>query len=127
MTKAEINKVLKSIGFGFVKMQVNMYQDKTHPSKTKGLRGGSIGPMTMTDQYMNHNRSAINETRTALTNVGGKVESSYHDLSISFPSKKGKLVYNFDLQLFRTYAHNEYDPSYQTYWLKVNSEEISER
>ena len=45
MTKAEINKVLKSIGFGFVKMQVNMYRDKTHSSKTKGLRGGSIGPL----------------------------------------------------------------------------------
>ena len=127
MTKTEINKVLKSIGFGFVKMHVNMYQDKTHPDKVKGLRGGSIGPMTMTDAHINHNQSAINETKTALTNIGGKVESSYHDLSISFPSKKGKLVYNFDLRLFKKYAGFDYDPSYQTYWLTVNSEEISER
>jgi hypothetical protein len=124
MTKTEINKVLKNIGFGFVKMQVNTYQDKTHPSKTKGLRGGSIGPMTATDAYMNHNQSAINETKTALTNIGGKVESSYNDLSISFPSKKGKLVYNFNLNLFKTYAGFDLDPSYKTYWLTVNSEEI---
>lgn len=127
MTKTEINKALKNIGFGFVKMQVNTYQDKTHPSKTKGLRGGSIGPMTVTNAHENHNQSVINKTKIALTNIGGKVESSYHDLSISFPSKRGKLVYNFDLQLFKKYAGFDLDPSYKTYWLTVNSEEISER
>ena len=123
MTKTEINKALKGIGFGFVKMSVNAYQVKTHPSKMKGLRGGSIGPMTMTDQYMNHNQTAINEIKTGLTNIGGRVEKSYNDISISFPSKKGKLIYHFNLSLFKTYAGFDYDPSYQTYWLVLDKTE----
>ena len=123
MTKTEINKALKEIGFGFVKMRKDMYTDKTHPSKLKGLRGGSVGPMTSTNAHMNHNQNAINETKTALINIGGSVEKSYCDLSISFPSKKGKLIYHFNLNLFKTYAGFDYDPSYQTYWLVLDKTE----
>jgi len=120
MTKREINNALKEIGFGFIKMRVNMYQDKTHPSKMKGLRGGSIGPMTMTDAYMKHNNDAIDETRNKLESIGGTVEQGSYDLSVSFPNGKGKIMYNFYLTLYPTYAGNEYDRGYQTYWLELS-------
>ena len=120
MTKREINNALKEIGFGFIKMRVNMYQDKTHPRKMKGLRGGSIGPMTMTDAYMKHNNDAIDETRNKLESIGGTVEQGSYDLSVSFPTSKGKITYNFYLTLYPTYAGNEYDRGYQTYWLELS-------
>lgn len=120
MTKTEINKALKGIGFGFVKMRKDMYHEKTHPSKMKGLRAGSIGPMTMTDAYMKHNNDAIDETKKALTSIGGTVEQSSYDLTVSFQTKKGKLIYNFYLTLYPTYAGNEYDRGYQTYWLELS-------
>jgi hypothetical protein len=120
MTKREINNALKEIGFGFIKMRVNMYQDKTHPRKMKGLRGGSIGPMTMTDAYMKHNNDAIDETRNKLESIGGVVEQGSYDLSVSFPNGKGKIMYNFYLTLYPTYAGNEYDRGYQTYWLELS-------
>jgi len=120
MTKREINNALKEIGFGFIKMRVNMYQDKTHPRKMKGLRGGSIGPMTMTDAYMKHNNDAIDETRNKLESIGGTVEQGSYDLSVSFPNGKGKIMYNFYLTLYPTYAGNEYDRGYQTYWLELS-------
>ena len=93
MTKTEINKALKEIGFGFVKMRVNSYQDKTHPSKMKGLRGGSIGPMTMTDAHHTHNINVIDKVKNTLKNIGGTVEKSSYDVTVSFPSNKGKITY----------------------------------
>jgi hypothetical protein len=120
MTKTEINKALKEIGFGFIKMRVNSYQDKTHPSKMKGLRGGSIGPMTVTDAHHTHNTNVIDNVKNTLQNIGGSVEKGSYDLTVSFPSNRGKLVYNFYLTLYPTYSHNEYDKSYQTYWLELS-------
>ena len=86
----------------------------------KGLRGGSIGPMTMTDAYMKHNNDAIDETRNKLESIGGTVEQGSYDLSVSFPNGKGKIMYNFYLTLYPTYAGNEYDRGYQTYWLELS-------
>ena len=120
MTKREINKTLKEIGFGFIKMRVNSYQDKTHPDRFKGLRGGSIGPMTVTNAHHTHNTNVIDKVKSTLKNIGGTVEKGSYDLSVSFPTNKGRLVYNFYLTLYPTYAGNEYDSGYQTYWLELS-------
>jgi len=123
ISKADINKTLKSIGFGFVKMQKDSYHDVTHRSKQQGKRGGSIGPMTATSAYARHNSEVVDEVRMALYKLGGRQENTYSTLSMSFPSKKGELVYNFNWQTFLTYAHNDYDPGYKTYWLTYSVEE----
>jgi hypothetical protein len=117
MSKSEINKVLKGLDFGLVKMNINMYKSKTHPSKQQGIRGGSIGPMTATDAHLNHNREALGKVKDKLESIGGRVEETHADLTVTFPSKKGELVYNFSWGLYPTYAGNDYDRSYQTYWL----------
>ena len=117
MTKSEINKALREIGVDFVKMRIDYYHEKTHPLKKKGLRAGSIGPLTVTQAHMEHNRNTIDKVKDTLYRLGGSVERTLSDLTVSFPSKKGKLIYDFNLEMFPTYAHNEYDPGYQTYWL----------
>ena len=117
MSKPEINKVLKGLGFGLIKMKINMYQSKTYPSKQQGIRGGSVGPMTATSAHLNHNREALNKVKDKLESIGGRVEETRADLTVAFPSKKGELVYNFLWSLYPTYAGNDYDPSYKTYWL----------
>jgi hypothetical protein len=124
ISKSDINKALKDLGFGLVKMGVDSYREKTHPSKQQGLRGGSIGPMTATTAYRGHNNEALDRVKRKLVyELGGKEIDTYADLSVAFPSKKGELVYTFIWQLFPTYAGNDYDRGYQSYWLTYRTEE----
>lgn len=124
ISKSDINKALKDLGFGFVKMEKDSYHEVTHRSKQQGLRGGSIGPMTATTAYRGHNDDALRRVKDALVyKLGGKPIESYADLTVAFPSKKGELVYKFIWQLFPTYAHNHYDAGYQNYWLTYSTEE----
>ncbi len=55
-SKSDINKMLKKAGFENVSMVVNSFKDKAYKPLTKGLKGHTIGPMTMTDAHNEQNR-----------------------------------------------------------------------
>ena len=125
MTKQEINAALKDrLGFGFVKMQKNDWQEVTHPSKLKGLMGGSIGPMTATTADRDVNRRVIDKLAAAMYALGAQVKTAeyddYYALKATIDIAGKPVEYSFSWKLFPTYAHNHYDRGYQNYWLVLN-------
>lgn len=118
-TKQDLNKALKAIGLQAPKSRINSFKDVSHRG-FKGIRGGSIGPMTSTNAHWNHNRDTEQKVFNVLATLEGVEYNSNAD-GIYFTLNDGKKVhkYKFSWQLFQTYAHNEYDPSYRTYWLTL--------
>jgi len=125
MTKQEINTALKDkLGFGFVKMQKNDWQEVTHSSKLKGLPGGSIGPMTATTAYRDVNRQVVDKLAAVWYALGAQVKTAgsddYYALRAIITIAGKEVEYTFSWKLFPTYAHNHYDRGYQNYWLVLN-------
>ena len=121
ISKADVKAVLKDLGFGFVKMKLNSFQTKTHSSKQTGVEGGQSGPMTATTQWKHHNQEVLDRVTHELLKIATTVDtnSKSHDLIATFDTGKEIVTYNFDWMEFPTYAHNEYDEGYKTYWLVV--------
>jgi len=120
-SKKDLNIALKAIGLQAPKSRLNMYKEVSHRA-WKGIRGGSIGPMTSTNAHMEHNRKVEQKVIDILRSIPGVEYPSNQD-AMNFSLNDGKKVhkYYFSWHTFRTYAHNEYDPSYQTYWLILNN------
>ena len=118
-TKQDLNNALKAIGLEAPKSRINSFKSKSHRGY-KGIRGGSIGPMTSTNAHSKHNFDVELKVTDVLRTIPG-VEYSTDHTGIQFSLNDGKKVhkYKFSWQLFQTYAHNEYDPSYRTYWLTL--------
>ena len=119
MKKQELNLILKKCGLGFVKGTLNSFETKVLTNfdgkRNKGIKGGSIGPMTMTNAHTNHN---LNIERKVIDSIGTqylKEHSPNNYLSFDINGLKITLIW----KLFPTYAHNHYDASYMTYWLTI--------
>lgn len=135
---SDINKVLKEAGLGFVTMSTGSYsRPKTHSSKSKGIRGGSVGPMTATSAWRGHNEKAEREFYYKLLKAFEKnddVKFSVPDgngfkMYVENPVKGIQTVYSFGWQTFPSnVASMGYDSGYQTYWLTyyINDEVIKE-
>ena len=119
-TKQDLNKALKAIGLQAPKSRINSFKDVSHRG-FKGIRGGSIGPMTATDAYRKHNRDVEQKAIDLLRTMPGIGTIGVSDEGIRFSLNDGKKIHNYRFiwTLFQTYAHNEYDPSYRTYWLTL--------
>lgn len=127
LSKSDINKVLKDAGVGFVKMSTGSYsRPKTHSSKLKGVKGGQIGPMTVTSVWREKNIETERELYNTLSGAFFKYDEvkfnppsgDGFDMFIENPSKGKQLVYRFRWSTFPTYAPSrDLDPSYQSYWL----------
>ena len=129
--KDAIKKIVTDLDLSFVTAELTHYTTKTLLRK-KAIRGGSIGPMTVTDAHVAHMRAAQNKIQTAFRNsytllvtshsiTPAAVDSRVEDLSFTFriSDKIQRTVY-FTWDLYPTYAHNEYDRSYKTYWMVMS-------
>ena len=123
-----INQELKDIELGNVKMEKDHYHKatyKTYENKTvKGIQGGSIGPMTSTDAHQNHNFKIEAKVREILGHLSDKVISEGMFTSYYINLGKKTRIFKFHWSLFPTYAHNEYDLSYQSYWYVLQTNDI---
>ena len=135
ISKAEINAILKNLGLGYVKASQGEfdYRDVVLEPRMKGLRGGSIGPLTVTDAYMNVNERTQDKVRDAfkvipgvsMRHVAGWPESHrIHGLEIEIPiSEKVVRVLKFNWERVNTYVGRRYDPEYRTYWYIMTTED----
>lgn len=121
VTRTQVNTALKSIGIGFIKATVDSYTSKKI-SSNKGIRGGSIGPMTASMAYHDHNKEAADSIVSVLTKEAGLSLVSQTHSTIELIDKsvdKKPLRVTFNLHLYPTHAHNRYDGAYQTYWWEL--------
>jgi hypothetical protein len=125
-SKKEVNDILKSLGAKNVSMIKDSYHTKPFKNwqgKTvKGIQGGSQGPMTCTNAHIERNRAVMRKIHDSLVDIATDVNVMSNSRSVfNFEDAKGKkfsLV--VDTDSFPTYAHNNYDPSYETWWLTLN-------
>jgi hypothetical protein len=126
VTKEDITSKLKAAGVVNVSMSRGNYFDPPMPIKThdnkfiKGIKAGSIGPITVTDAYKTHNSNTIDKLVAVLKELP-------HD-SLTIKSDSVEVVFvigvnqirtiTFDLKLFPTNAPSvDLDSGYKTYWL----------
>ena len=95
-TKTQINATLKSIGFDTIRVMKPNGEYKAYRNfnnkMVKGLRGGSFGPMTATNQYSIRNREAMAMVVDALIEIGCLKAESYEHLyqAMSYTDKANK-------------------------------------
>jgi hypothetical protein len=134
--KKEIAELLKKLGLGNVKMHgvgYNSFGEDTKVYKSpigkmvKAIKGGSIGPMTVTDAHMDLNEKVVNELTSVFLDLGicERIKSDKWSLEASFQisaSKKMTLYFHWDL--FPTYTREKnLDPGYKTYWFVLTKKE----
>ena len=128
ISKGDIANALKAAGFENVSMIVNSFKSASYKPLTKGLRGGSIGPMTATDAYRNRNREVVERLEKSLWNFTGSKarerEYETYDLVWRFPAGKKDLIYKFMWSLYPSNSGRDLDPGYQTYWLTYVVDEV---
>ena len=115
-TKTQLNDTLKQVSssFGFVKASGKKIASK------KGIKAGSIGPLTATDAYRQRNRETANQISHKLENELGLVLMEKSDNEMVFEkvlSKKKNKRFTLHLEQYRTYW-GQY-PDYYTFWWVV--------
>jgi len=128
MSKGEIKAKLKKLGLERVKMTIDAYHEKAHPLRKNGIKGGSYGPLTVTTQYLKHNRQVEKEVRDAFIHYLYKPEdiqgnSIYDQYFIPMGNKKYRVV-SFVWETFSTYAGRNSNPEYQTMWYVVYIKDV---
>ena len=130
MNLKEINAKLKELGLGYVKISKGeggrdevVY--KNYESKRyKGLKGGSIGPMTMSTAYLNHNNKVTNILKDTFSYDCG-MEDDGSTLTLTFDLDTKLRSFLFTWQLFPSYhPSTDLDDGYQTYWLTMTTKDI---
>jgi hypothetical protein len=121
MKKSDVNKVLKEAGYGFIKVQTG---DWAKPEKcltgfdgkrVKGIKGGSVGPTTVTSAYQERNQQVISEVTSSLKDIG-MVEKD--DCLVS---PDGKISLSLGLVDYPQYTRSAgYDDAYRNYYVVPN-------
>jgi len=132
LTKSILTNALKPLRFGFVKMcdssrsKSGFTTYHTHSSKKKGIIGGSIGPMTVTNAHLDRNRCVTNDLIATLKRLACQFEileiseSSNDGVNLTFKTGPKKTVtVSFSWHLFPAYSGRDFS-SYQNYWLVYN-------
>ena len=119
ISASEFKQALKKIGLKTVTSELNRHKAVAHRGYI-GIRGGSVGPMTATSAWQEHNRQAEEKVTRLLRELGIPYQYSDGIITVTLNTGKKPAVYKFLWNTFRTYAHNDYDTSYLTYWLILN-------
>lgn len=128
--RASINNYLDSLGMAFPKYQTpNGY--KSAPNlKKKALQGGSFGPMTATNAYLEKCRAVRESVIEGFLKLDILLEISYttdmlSSIEVRIPlSKKKTRIVRFDWRTLAAYsASMGYDSSYTNYWFVYSFED----
>jgi len=119
MKKAEINKVLKELGYGFVKVSTGNDFDNGKcftgwdGKRVKGIPGGSHGPMTATNAYQERNKAVIDKVTSSLR-CAGMVERDG-----VLESQDGKIKLTLTVSEFPKYTKSAgYDDGYMNCYIQ---------
>ena len=118
MKKTEINKVLKEAGYGNIKVQDGSWSDgkcytNYEGKRVKGIKGGSVGPTTVTSAYQEKNDEIINSVTKNLIEAGMKEEGN------NLVSENGKIKLSLMVTYFPTYTRSAgYDDAYETAYIQ---------
>jgi len=130
-SKAEINKILKEAGYGFVKLSNGYYKPaKTHHSKNKGIRGPSVGPMsaTGTSDHKREIENLVNDKLIRPFGVDIEINREYQNIWDSFfvvrTGKKRFTAYKAHWDDYPSNFGRDLDSGYRTYWLIFKTEDI---
>jgi hypothetical protein len=134
--KTVVGNALKNIGLGFIGYNDGTpYKLKAFANRTKGLIGGSIGPLTVTNAYIKHCEDTAQQVLKAFQSLPTDIEWSYDSTlayvgnlqNFTFTVKTGKntqRVIKFCWERHSTYAARlRYDSSYETYWFAMYVED----
>jgi hypothetical protein len=135
--KAQANAILKTLGLGYIKISDGYnFPPKNSSSNHKGLRGGSITPVTVTDAHHDHSAKVQREVYDAFSAMPEALvtwETCYagatHKLSnvrivIALDEKKARVI-NFYWRPERTYTRAaNLDEGYCTYWFVCETQDM---
>ena len=133
MTKTTFNRILKELGYTFVKVSRGTFATPKcytdyYGKKTKGIRGGSYGPMTITNQWRNVNEKVTNAVKVEMNKLGiiSIDGSDFFQYIVQFGRKEFKVTFSWEA--YPTYDRSQrLDPSYLTQWLTCDMEEIKKK
>lgn len=116
MKRSDINSALKEIGYDYIRYSLGGNQSRCYTSwngkRVRGIRAGSIGPVTVTDSYKERNRSVMNQAISVLKSIGMVEDGDY------MSSPDGKIRLSLSLELFPAYSSRVgLDPSYRNYYV----------
>jgi len=126
ITKTVINKVLKEMGMGFVKLDDGGFYSNgvcyTNGAgkRVKGIPAASHGPMTVTDAYRTHIADKKLKVRNALVEAGISYDYK-EDLFIANKDAKKPITFKLMEDWFPAYTRSAgYDSGYQSIYITVN-------
>lgn len=116
MKKSDINTVLKNQGIGYVKIHDGSMTGKCYTDwngkRVKGIRGGSVGPMTATSAASDKTKSVLSTLEKDLKDLG-MIEKDGH-----LESKDGKIKMRISVSMYPQYSRSMgYDDAYQTAYI----------
>ena len=119
MTKAQINKELKELGLGFVKMldKGNCFDKEVcytnfEGKRVKGFKASSKGPMTVINAHIDKVDTKIFEIENSLRELGMVRQDNL------FISPNGKIKLSISVMEFPTYTDKMgYDSDYKTLYV----------
>lgn len=132
VSKKEIAQVLKEAGLRNVSVNTNDHMPKSYKTLdnkfVKGIRGGSIGPMTMTDAHLKHNSDAVEKLveklRVLRPDVVEHTANGGVNITIQVSEKQNRVLHFSWSQYPSNAASMDLDPDYQTYWLTMSQKDV---
>jgi hypothetical protein len=135
--KTVVNDALKATGLKYISINLGQYKWKAIEPRTKGLSGGSIGPMTVTDAHLTFCNDTARRVLKVFQNLPADIDWSYvpkpayhgngklEDLTFTITTGKNTVrVIKFCWELHQTYSYSQgYDNAYQTYWFAMHVED----
>jgi len=135
--KTVVNDALKAIGLKYISISLGHYKWKAIEPRTKGLSGGSIGPMTVTNAHLDVCRETEHQVFDVIQKLPSDIRWSYvrnpayhgngklEDLTFMITTGKNTVrVIKFRWELHQTYSYSQgYDNAYQTYWFAMHVED----
>ena len=122
--KSQINATLKSLGYESVKMTTHHGTSKVYRDWNnkicKGIRGGSIGPMTVTNAAQVTNAKVLDKLREALGDIG--LERDHSDptgMRMYYFKGRKRIILEFNVVTFPAYYRSSYSNEYQNYYITV--------
>lgn len=135
----DLQSVLKKHGYRMISMTVDSYKSKTIQGAGKGIPGGSIGPMTVTNAHMERNAKIEKDLRNDIYNLNKeyfdipseilvkvKQSSGFSDpIILKIGNNKYKAI-SMVWNLYPAYVRSAgLSSDYQNYWLQINTKDIT--
>lgn len=138
--KAQIKAAIDSLNLTFVTASNQVTRRESVLLRKRALRGGSVGPLTVTNAHMtrsaDNQKAMIEKLRAGFRDQLPDVPVAYYakecylgggahgmnNVTFRIPlNSKTTRTIKFTWQLFNTNISRDLDPSYMTYWMVMDA------